>query len=117
MAQSANDLSPPIDAGVEKETVGFDFGPALAPGVTIVANPAPVLGCSVYSGSDNAAASRILSSPMIVASARTGAAQAQVNALFGTMVANVVYRLSCAVVTSDGQTLNLWTHWSAQNPT
>jgi hypothetical protein len=110
----ARDLSPPMDAAIEQEIVGFDFGPALAAGVTItgVVN----LACAVYRGADASPSSRLLGAPQLVASSATGAANSQVNQLFGTMVAGTTYRLQCLVTTSDGQTLSLWTHVASNAP-
>jgi hypothetical protein len=110
----ARDLSPPMDAAIEQEIVGFDFGPALAAGVTITG--VADLACAVYQGADDSPASRLLGAPQIVASSATGAASAQVNQLFGTMVAGTTYRLQCLVTTSDGQTLSLWTHVASSAP-
>ena len=45
----ANDLYPPIDAAVELETIGFDFGPALNAGVTVTAILS--VTCAVHPGS------------------------------------------------------------------
>ena len=112
MAQT-NDLSPPIDAGVEQETVGFDFGLVLGQGVTV---SAPTVTCAVYSGTDATPAARLLSVPTIVPSKGTAAPAAQVNMLVGTMLDGVIYRLTCSVSTSDGQTLVLFTHLACAAP-
>lgn len=102
------DLSPPIDAVVEQEIVGFDFGPVLAAGVGITS----VVGvtCAVYRGADTNPAARLLGAAQVAPSQATGAPNAQVNQLVGTMLAGATYRLQCTVTTGDGQTLDLWTH-------
>jgi hypothetical protein len=113
----ANDLYPPIDAAVELETIGFDFGPALNAGVTITAILS--VTCAVHPGSigsDPAPASRLVGTASIVASKATGAANAAVAAQIGAMVGGVVYTLQCVVQTSDGQKLSCVTHIACQAP-
>src|SRR5262249_18476915 len=113
MAKSANNLWPPQDSVIEQETVGFDFGPALGAGVTIlsvveiIAEVIPQLSTAT----DPTPASRLIGPPQIIASARTKAASAQVAQLFGDSVDGVIYRLTCVVATSDNQQLSLWTHF------
>ena len=102
------DITRPIDAG-ENLTLGFDFGPILAPGVTL--NSAPDLTCVVYRyspGTDPSPASRILSTGRLVSSNFNGAASCQVNVLIGQMLGGVIYQLQCFAPTSDGQLLDLW---------
>jgi hypothetical protein len=113
----AFDLSPPIDADGEEETVGFDFGPALATGVTLTGTP--TITCFVSDISqvpDPNAMTRILSVPTLVASKRTGAPNAQWNILFGDVVAGVVYVLQCLAPTSDGQKLSDWVRFPSDQP-
>jgi hypothetical protein len=111
-------LWPPIDAAGEEEFVGFDFGPALAPGVTVSGNPA--VSCTVYSGSagdDPTPGDRLLASPAIVPSAATGAASAQVDVLIGQMVGGAMYLLQCAAATSDEQVLVITARLTCIAPT
>ena len=63
-------LDPPIDAVVEEENVGFDFGQVLDPAVAIVAIAA--MNIYVIEGADPTPGMRILGSPLIVASPTTG---------------------------------------------
>lgn len=113
MAQT-NNLIPPIDEIVEEETVTFDYGILLAAGVVLTG--APTLTCDVYSGTDPAPSSRLLGAAAFVASPNSGASNAAVAQLVGTMVAGVTYRLQCVCATSDGQNLSLWNHLSCQAP-
>lgn len=112
MAQTA-DLSP-IDAAVERLTVGWDFGkmfllPRFA-GLTITSVISTT--CAVHVGSpinDALASTRLIGGTSIVASDATGAVSQMVVQQMSGCVAGVVYRLSCNVNTSDGQTPNCWT--------
>jgi hypothetical protein len=117
MAQ-ANDLTPPIDAVVEKENVVFDYGQMMAAGATITSVVS--ITCAVYfapSGiTDPSPASRIIGGSSIVASPKTGAASQAVIQLVGTMVGGITYRLQCVVNTSDGQELSIWDHFPCQTP-
>jgi hypothetical protein len=118
MAQT-NSLEPPIDATVEVETITFDYGRLLNPGVTLTT--IVLMACTISSlnpngGSDLNPQSRLIGSPQIVVSPKTGAAGSAVAQLFGTAVANVEYLIQCAASTSDGQMLSLWTHLQAQQP-
>jgi hypothetical protein len=103
----------PLDT-VEIVTNTFDFGPWLA-STTMIASVS-ALSCSVYSGTDTNPTSRIVGMPSIVASPATGAASAAVAQQFGNMIAGVTYRLDVTVITTDGQTLNLWSHQVCQAP-
>jgi hypothetical protein len=105
MAQTA-DLFPPIDATVEQETIGFDFGPALKAGVTITS--VATITCAVHSGTDATPSARLVGGSSIVASQATGAPSAAVAQNIGNMLAGVTYVLQCVVNTSDGQKLSLW---------
>jgi hypothetical protein len=109
-----NDLTPPIDAGVEFETITFDFGPELTPGTTITA----VAGvtCSLHSGTDATPTARIIGAAQIAESPTNGAASTAVLQLVGGMVAGAKYKLQVVVNTSDGQTLSLWTRISCIQP-
>lgn len=106
-----NNLTPQ-DAAVEVEGVMFDFGLALAAGETITT----VTGvtCTVRVGADGSPSSRLSGGNMIVASQRTGAANAAVTTKFGGALGGVTYRLQCVVVTSGGQTLSIVTYISGQ---
>ncbi len=106
MAQAA-DLTPPIDATVEVETIAFDFGPALNSGVTI--SSVASLTCTVHTGIDATPSSRLIGTSAIIASKATGAANAAVAQNIGNMLAGVTYLLQCVANTSDGQKLSLWT--------
>lgn len=109
-----NDLTPPIDASVEFETITFDFGPELTPSVTITT----VTGvtCALHSGTDATPANRIIGAAQIADSPTNGAANAAVLQLVGGMVAGAKYKLQAVVNTSDGQTLSLWTRISCIQP-
>lgn len=113
MAQT-NTLQPPIDAETEIETICFDFGMVLAEGETI-ASISSIL-CEVFSGTDEDAADRLIDPAQIAASPTTDAPRAAVLQKVGTMLGDVVYRLQCLVVTTDGQTLSLWTHLPCVTP-
>lgn len=112
-------LEPPIVAGVEEETVGFDFGPALQSGVQILASPAPQVTVTVASESstqDPNPGSRIIGGPTIVPSQYNKATAAQVNILFGNAVGDVTYLLLCVATTSDGQKLVDYRRWYCVDP-
>lgn len=109
-----NDLQPTIDSTVEIETVTFDYGLMLTPGVII--EEVLDLTISVVSGSDRAPASRLIGTSSIVSSPNSKRASQAVSQLVGQMIANSVYRLQCVATTSDGQTLSLWTHLTCIQP-
>lgn len=114
-----NVLEPPIDAAVENETVTFDYGPALTPGIMLTG--VPVVTVSVLMMQSGAAAdsnpqSRVLLAPQFAASPATGAPTAAVLVLFGQAVAGVVYLIQCSCPTTDGQNLSLYTHFQAKQP-
>jgi hypothetical protein len=113
-----NDLTPPIDAVVEVETVTFDFGPIISAGVTI---SAPAVTCVVYNSSldgviDPSPASRLIGPAQVTKSPNTGLAGQAIAQLVGTMIGGLTYRLQCVVTTSDGQTLSLWNHLACDTP-
>lgn len=108
-----NDLGP-VDP-VETVTVTFDFAPWLGKGVTIFAVTS--VACAAYQGVDASASSRIVGGSQIAASPSTGIAASAVLQQFGNMVAGVTYRLQCWVLTTDSQTLNIWTHQPCIAPT
>lgn len=110
----AKDLFPPIDATVEQENITFDFGPALASGVTLTGTPA--VTCAVYSGSDPSASSRVLNAPQLTSSPNTGLANQAVIVTVGQMIGGVTYRLQCSVSTTDGQVLSDWVHLPCVSP-
>lgn len=102
----ANDLTP-IDSTVEILTIGFDnFG--LASGETIASIES--VTCVAFMRVDDAASTRLIGDPSIVASAKTGAASSAVAQQIGMMVAGVTYRLQCVVLTSQGNKLSVWMH-------
>lgn len=98
-------LDPPIDADVEFETVGFDYGFVVAEGETIVAVEEVV--CVVLVGTDATPAARLIGSAQIAASRSTGAPAAMVLQLIGGMLTGVTYGLQCVARTSDGQKLSI----------
>lgn len=109
-----NDLTPPIDSSVELLTAGFDFGPVAGVGETIASITA--LTCAVYIGADANPSSRLIGSPSIVASKKTGVAALGVTFQVGSMLAGVTYRLQCVVLTTAGNELSLWTHFACVQP-
>lgn len=109
-----NNLTPPIDAEVETETVTFDYGNILKPGVILTGTP--TITCVVYSGEDPDPTSRIIGDWSFGPSPNTGEPTAAVLQLFGQMVAGATYRLQCVCPTSDGQELSLWTHLGCDAP-
>jgi len=113
MAQT-NNLSPPIDAVVEEETVTFDYGILIVPGVTLTGTP--TVTCEVYEGEDADPSSRLVGEWTIGKSPNTGEPDAAVYQIVGTMLAGVTYRLQCVCRTTDGQNLSLWNHISCQAP-
>lgn len=111
---STNNLTPPIDATVEQETVTFDYGGILKPGITLTGTP--TITCDVYGGTDPTPDARIIGPWRIGDSPNTGAPNAAIYQVFGQMLAGVTYRLQCVCTTSDGQTLSLWTHLGCDQP-
>lgn len=109
-----NDLGPPIDSTVEQETVTFDFGPLLAPGVVITSIVS--LTCVVYAGRDPAPSTRLIGASALGPSPKTFANTTAVYQLVGNMVGGVTYRLQCVVKTSDGQTPSGYTHLECKTP-
>lgn len=109
-----NDLSPPIDSSVELLTLGFDFGPVFGPGEVIASIIS--LTCSVYDGTDGNPASRLIGSPSIIPSPRTQVASGAIKYQVGSMLAGVIYRLQCVVLTTASNELSLWTHFACTQP-
>ena len=118
MAQT-NTLEPPIDAVVEIETVTWDFGRVLKPGVTItavVSTTASVVS-NLSTAPDPNPQSRLIGSTQITTSPKVPTMpNAAVMQLFGTAIANVCYLLQCVVTTSDGQQLSAWQHFYCKQP-
>lgn len=117
MAQTA-DLTPPIDATLEFETIGFDFGLAMAATATITSVQS--LTCTVHgggTGTDATPSSRLIGGSTIVPSKATGLASQAVAQQFGNAVAGVKYLLQCVANTSDGQKLSLWARIDCVLPT
>ena len=110
----ANRLTPPQDAGVEAEIIGFDSGLTLASNETIV--HVSGVTCTVDVGTDPSPSSRLSGGNTIMASARTGAANAMVLTLFSGALAGTTYQLQCLAVTSLGQTLSIVTYISGEMP-
>lgn len=111
---ATNDLSPPIAASVEKDTVTFDFGPRLAASVTITSVVS--VTCSVHAGVDPTPSARLIGTPQIGASPQTGAASQAVLQQVGTMVGGATYLLQCVVQTSDGNQPSIETHLPCVTP-
>lgn len=109
----APDLVPPQDAGVESETIGFDFGPALQPGdyVTSVVTTS----CIAVTGTDPDASTRLTGSTILVPSNKTGANNCQVNKTFQHALAGVRYRLQCIAIMFSGQQKSIIVHISGQD--
>ena len=108
-------LYPPIDAGVEIETICFDYGLILqdgGPSITSVSS----MTCSVSSGADALAPSRLVGSSTVGASQETGASSSAVYQKIGNMVSGVTYLLQCVAAISDGQYLSLYAHISCSQP-
>lgn len=101
-----NDLCPSIDAVLEEEPIGFDFGPMLAQGVTLLSIEELIV--TVEFGVDADPASRVLSTPQIVPSPTTGHASQAVAVMFGTAIGGVTYRLQCVCVASDDSHPSVW---------
>lgn len=108
----AQDLCPPIIAGVEQEYVQFDFALGLVSGAMI----GGIVGVNCYSldNSDPNPMSRILSTPAIIDSPSSKLPNQAVYALFGNMIAGL-YLLQAIVQTSDGQTLSVEARWPCVN--
>jgi hypothetical protein len=112
------ELEPPIITGAE-ETPGWDFGKALADGITLTS----VVSITISVANESLAAdpdpqARVLSDPVIVTSEDTGKPAAQVNVLFGGpgLVPNVDYIGVCLAQTSDGEILPGWWRWKCIQP-
>ena len=103
----ANDLTPPIDATVEVETITFDFSQLIG-SETLTAIES--VTCSLVGGTDATPAARLINSPQISSSASAVLQQ------IGNMQAGARYRLQCVATTSDSQTLSIWTHISCVAP-
>ena len=99
-------LTPPIDAGVEVETICFDYGLLLQDGPLTITSVLSMT-CAAIAGTDADAATRLVGGSVISTSRETGAASASVLQQVGHMVAGVSYILHCVAVISDGQQLSL----------
>ena len=95
----------PIDPTVAEEKVTFDFGPGLDANVSII--DITSITCTPVSGTDGAPATRLLGSPKVIPSPKTGATGGAVQQLVGNMLPGVVYQLQCVVATSDEQELSM----------
>jgi hypothetical protein len=109
-----NNLLPPIDETVEFETVTFDFGLILQPGVIITAVLA--LTCDVFEGTDPTPTARLIGPSVLAPSPNSGLANQAVGQMVGSMIGEVTYRLQCVAQCSDGQKLSLWAHLACQTP-
>jgi len=105
----------PIDPG-EAENITFDFGPAMSPGVYITNVNSITCSAVVNAAADPDPQSRVLSAGMLMPSAETGAADAAMRALFGNMIAGVVYQLQCIVSCIDSQRLPIRWHIRCAEP-
>lgn len=116
MAQT-NDLTPPIDSSVELLTLAFDFGLVFGAGETILSVVS--LTCSNYIGVDPSPSSRLIGSPVIIASPKTGVMNGAVAQQVGSMIAGVTYRLQCVISTTatPSNILSLWAHFACVQPT
>lgn len=106
----------PMDPGQE-ETVTFDFGRALSPGVTITGDI--TITCTVAEDStvcDPTPSSRIIGSASIGTSPWSGLAAQAVLQRFGNCVAGCLYVLQCTCMTSDGDTPSVWGHLPVDMP-
>jgi hypothetical protein len=107
------DLIPPIDATVELLAIGWDFGSMPLPtGVTITSVISTI--CTVHTGTDGAASTRLVGGTSIIPSKSSGLASQGVAQMFGLCLPNVTYVLFCQVNTSDGQKPSLWTRFACK---
>lgn len=101
-------LYPPIDSSVEQDNITFDFGPILAPGVSITSVIS--VSCTAVTNAilDATPSARVLGTAAVVQSPSTLALAGAVVILVGNMIAGVTYLLQVVVGTSDNQKLSLW---------
>lgn len=97
-----------MDIG-EQPNNTFDFGPWLPAGVTIASVTSVTI--TAYSGIDPCVSK--VGSNSIVSSPSTGAASAAVLQQFKGLAVGIA-SLAALIVTSDGQTLNLWANQQVQ---
>jgi hypothetical protein len=90
----------------------WDFGPWLSATVTI--SGITLTSCTVLAGTDVGAAGRLIGAAQILASPTTKIASQAVIQQWGTMLAGVIYVMTCTVQTSDNQTLTLYGHQLCQ---
>jgi hypothetical protein len=90
----------------------WDFGPWLSVSSTI--SSISTTSCTVLSGTDQSAATRLIGVPQILASPSTKLASQAVIQQWGNMVAGVLYVMLCTIRTSDNQTLTLYAHQLCQ---
>lgn len=108
-----NALVPPIQPLVEQEVVEFDYGLTMAEGAKIVSAE---VTCTVYSGVDEAPATRLIGYLVVAVSTRNGRPAQAVRQMVGDMLDGVVYSLQCVANTDDGQKLALTTTLSCEAP-
>ncbi|MGH7068278.1 MAG: hypothetical protein ACREEU_10900 [Acetobacteraceae bacterium] len=99
--------------------VTADFGPMLESGVTITA--VALVSMTVWPNSshpaqDPEAASRIIGPPEVVASPKTGVANAAIAQKIGNLLENVRYAIRIAGTASDGTEPELWEYMTADYP-
>lgn len=99
--------------------VTADFGPILAPGVTITS--VALVSMTVwpdasFPAQDQNAAGRILGAPQVVASPKTGAPNAAIAQMVGNFLPNVRYAISIIGTASDGSEPELWQYMTADYP-
>jgi hypothetical protein len=97
----------------ETLSVYFDYSNVLATGETITS---AAMTCTVESGTDATPSARLISSPTVVTSPKSGTATAAVKQSVGTCVNGVVYMLRCLATTSGGQVLSAWSRLPCASP-
>jgi hypothetical protein len=90
----------------EAVVVSWDFSNNLGPNEEI--SSVQLTACSVHTGDDPAAASRLSGATTVGKSLTSGKANALVSQLFSGGVGGVRYLLLCTVLTSDAQILSVW---------
>lgn len=109
---------PPIDALIQKQTLGVDFGLFLPPGVTLTGTP--TVSISVTQGVDPNAAERLLASPTIgtIQPGQNGTGVIDVSLLqqVGTCLGGVDYLLVFSCDRSDGDNVVAWAHLPCVTP-
>lgn len=109
---------PPIDAVTQKQTVAFDFGSILPPGIVLTGTPAVTV--TVHDGVDATPQSRVTSGPQVgtqpVLQGGSGITNAAVLVQLGTMFGGVTYLLVCSCNASNGDVMSGWNHVRCLTP-